>query len=222
MSDTKINYYISHGKRIEFSSTVTELDLSFKGISEFKCLDAPNLTSLDLRHNQLTEFSLDAPNIDFLNADIYVNINLNGTPNIRVVDGILTVIESSRLLKEFKILKGCYLSNKNKVFVAVKGKYSAHGDTINKAVADCNFKYLSENLNIEELVSEIRSKQEMNIHDFRLITGACESGVNHFLESKGLSGVTSLPLVEALDLIKGSYNWDKVKSIFLKELSPVS
>ena len=189
-----------------YNETLTEVNL-------------PNVTSIGydfLCYNEtLTEVNL--PNVTSIgNGFLCCNKNVvisNGT--IINNDGIPVFVKSKKTVQDFTIYKGnAYKIEGKETFVAVKDKYSAHGKTIEKAIEDCNFKFLQETINVEEYVKEVKAKGVMTIQDYRLLTGACEQGCLMFLENNGLKGKTELPLEKALTLVSGAYNFDKVKHLF--------
>jgi hypothetical protein len=97
--------------------------------------------------------------------------------------------------------------------IAQKGKYFAHGSSLKKAIEDVGFKFLQENLNVDELVESIKEKGVVTIKDYRLLTGACRAGVEYFLEAKDIKD-DSLPLEDVLNLVEGAYGGEEFRELF--------
>ena len=75
--------------------------------------------------------------------------------NLNHIDDSTMIIKSSKKVDDFIVhralyFKGCDFADMRKCYIAEKGKYFAHGDTIEEAIEDVNFKYLQENLNKTE------------------------------------------------------------------------
>jgi hypothetical protein len=95
-------------------------------------------------------------------------------------------------------------------FIVQKGKKTAHGNTIKKAIEDLEFKVISEKLK----KAPIKDDTIIDIKYYRLITGACEQGVLSFISSNGLKkdkykAKDLLPILEKAN----AYGLDKFKSL---------
>ena len=49
----------------------------------------------------------------------------------------------------------------------------------------------------------------MNANDYRLLTGACREGTNHFLQEHDLTWEDTMPVGQVLEITKGQYGFDK-------------
>ena len=134
------------------------------------------------------------------------------------IDGYLFVIESEKTTKGIKIISGynCKRVQKGKIikqvlFVAEKDGFTAHGETIKKAISDVQFKIISEKLKKEP----IKKDTIIDIKYYRLITGSCEIGVKSFIDSHGLKesyrADELLPILEK----QNAYGLDKFKSLII-------
>ena len=132
---------------------------------------------------------------------------------IQMIDGIATVIRSKKKRDEFTIYEGSLFNRKEKCFVAKRDKYYAHGETIKQAIEDVNFKFLQENLEVQDLVNQIKRKQTISVSEFRLLTGACKMGCESFMKQNNLTE-TTYPLTKALDLLKNQFGWSKIQEHF--------
>ena len=66
--------------------------------------------------------------------------------------------------------------------MAEKENFTAHGDTIKKAVEDLQFKIIAERLKNEP----IKADTQFTVKYYRTITGACDLGCRHWMENHGL------------------------------------
>jgi hypothetical protein len=135
---------------------------------------------------------------------------ING--NLKGIDGIPTIVESNKTIGELTILKGFYKNSKKNVYVVFKGEFSAHGNSIREAKNDLEFKILSKNFNVDDLVNKIKKENKVTINDYRLLTGACSSGVNNFLNENNVN-VEEMSLNEAIELTNGAYGSERFKQL---------
>jgi hypothetical protein len=126
------------------------------------------------------------------------------------------LITSEKNLNEFKIYKGFFFRGgdlKVLYYIAEKDGYFAHGSSMKEAIEDCNFKYLQEHLDKDDLIKQIKEKGSVTIQDYRLLTGACQLGVNKFLSEKGITG-DSLTIDQVIELTKGAYGGNVFREYF--------
>lgn len=132
-------------------------------------------------------------------------------------DGIAFYVVSSKTTKEIKVYSGFFepkIENKKLVwkdsFLAVKGNFSAHGETLKKAVDDLQFKITAEKLKKEPIYMET----VMTDNYYRLTTGACEIGVKRWKENNNIK-VESMTVKELLPLLQktNAYGYEKLKSL---------
>jgi acyl-[acyl carrier protein]--UDP-N-acetylglucosamine O-acyltransferase len=165
-------------------------------------LDVPNLTSVGGSLSIYSDAKLDAP---FLK-------NLKW----KSIDGCLFVIESTKVKGDTTIYKGYNCKNvkdnvitKDECYVAKQGTFYAHGKTIKKAVEDLQFKVISEKLKKEP----INKDTIIDVKYYRLVTGACEMGVQSFIKGNGLK--ESYTASELLPILEQSnaYGLSKFKEL---------
>ena len=129
-------------------------------------------------------------------------------------DGILTRKISVKIKLDLTIYKTSKLGFKKKapiVYVCIKGQYSAHGNTLNEALADLAFKSISKDVKqFRNMPKDTTNTPQEWGFIYRAITGACQSGVNMFIESKGKLK-KKYSLSEILEQTKGAYGHDKFK-----------
>ena len=158
-------------KKYRVSDYIVENDL----ITINDSLDLSSLTSADkdfLKGTTINSYldlrSLTSADKDFLKGNVHqLKEGYNKKGGYCYFDGILSTVLSVHVRGEYTIYKTPF------EFVAHKGEYTAHGKTIKKAVSDVEFKIVSEKLKKEP----IKEDTVITIQHYRLITGACESGV---------------------------------------------
>ena len=141
---------------------------------------------------------------------------------LRQVDGDTMLIISSRKIGDVTVSRARYfgggdIAKLKPCFIASQGDNNAHGDTVEQAMRDLRFKAMSEDFDCDELVETIKARGTVEFNDFRLITGACESGLRHGMEECGLDpGVAEYPLATVLAKAHGSFG-----ASFAKHFAPV-
>jgi len=77
-------------------------------------------------------------------------------------------------------------------YLIIDGRYSAHGETLKKAKDDLFFK-----VNAEKIKNNpIKKDTIITIEHYRIVTGACEQGVKHWMEQNGVA-----ENIKAIDLL---------------------
>ena len=66
--------------------------------------------------------------------------------------------------------------------MAEKDTFTAHGDTIKKAVGDLQFKIVAEKLKHEP----INPDTKLTVKYYRLLTGACDFGCRSWMQANGI------------------------------------
>lgn len=86
-------------------------------------------------------------------------------------------------------------------------------------VRDVRFKAMEHDFDQDELIAEIKARGTVQFNDFRLITGACESGLKHGMDLAGLDpNADELPLATVLSAAFGHYG-EQFKALFREELA---
>lgn len=132
------------------------------------------------------------------------------------IDGYGYLVKSRKNVKGIEVLSG---GNVKKVidniptldgtFVARKDGFSAHGETVKKAIEDLEFKIISEQLKN----NPINEDTVLDIKYYRLITGSCESGVKSWMEQHNIKEpITAKELLPILERTN-AYGVEKFKSL---------
>ncbi len=176
--------------------------------------------------------SLDLRSLTSVPADFLKGTTINGSLDLRS----LTLADQARLNKNVKQLKVGYnakggycffdgilsrvLSVKEaggvtiyrtpNEYICRKGEYTAHGATVKKAKEDLLFKINAEKIKKSPILADTK----MTIMHYRLITGACESGVQNWLNNnpkvkEGIKAKDLLPILEQTN----AYGLDAFKKL---------
>ena len=182
-------YIYSNAKLDNLTSVGGSLDIH----SNAK-LEAPNLTSVGGNLYIYSNAKLD--NLTSVGGDLYIYSDakldapfLKGL-KYKSVDGYLFIIESERKKGDITILKGYNAKGvkdnvivKEPCFVAENGDYQSHGQDLKQAIKDLEFKILTDKIKKEPISMEDYITPEK----YRMITGACEFGVNSWLKENGIT-----------------------------------
>ncbi len=141
------------------------------------------------------------------------------TIRLKHIDGYTMLIVSERQLGDVTLYRaryfgGCDLDKLKACYIAHEGDYYAHGDNAKQAMRDLRFKIMQADFDPEELVAEIKARGTVTFNDYRLLTGACASGLTHGLAQLGAEGAEEMPLAEALNLCRGRYGGDEFIKLF--------
>ena len=118
-------------------------------------------------------------------------------------DNILTFVESKKEIKGYTYYKG-KIAGRN---VISDGTHFAHCTSFKEGVKELDFKKAKDrgaeqysNLTLDTVVS---TKELITM--YRVITGACQQGTKHFVDSLGEKLKDSYTIREAIDLTNGQY-----------------
>jgi hypothetical protein len=143
---------------------------SNQALTEVSLPNATTFGSYCLSYNQaLTEVSLPKLGIE---------------QEVKNVDGFCFIVENRKTSKGIIIYTGYNfnsssdeLVDKTDCFVSEKDGFTAHGDTVKKSIQDLQFKIASERLKNEPIYPDTK----ITVQLYRIITGACDSGVRGFM-----------------------------------------
>lgn len=143
----------------------------------------------------------------------------NGFDNFKIYDGISCVVLSSKKKGDIEILSCRQAKIKQqkiigeKFFIAKKDKYTTHAEDIKTALEELQFKLSYRNIDqYKNLPKHTRKSPQDWAFVYRMVTGACQYGTKHFMESKGRLKKT-YTLDEIISETQGAYGHDKFKEI---------
>ena len=146
----------------------------------------------DVYLDSLKELNYFGKKYKIINIDGFTIIVI-GTPKVK--NGIT--------ITKTRFLKGNGLTNCPISYIAQKDNYYSHGKTIKEAIDDLNFK-LIKNVDLKEIVKEIKTTNKVTKNQYRLITGACNQGIEQFKSKNNIKSNT-ISLSKCLKLIKNEY-----------------
>jgi len=141
--------------------------------------------------------------------------------SIKHIDGSTMIILKSKSRDDFTIHTAIYFKGGNidklpKCYIAQRGDYFAHGETIKECINDVQFKFMQNDLDVNTLVTEIKAKQTVSINEYRLLTGACSFGVQNFMKDNNIKE-DELPLDKVIEITKGYYGGSRLFELFKSE-----
>ena len=127
----------------------------------------------------------------------------------RVFDGIFCEV----LCKKKNVFK-VKIGNKIQ-FVVTDGERFAHGETIEKARDSLMYKIIKRDTSAYEHLrkNSVLTKEEA-IKMYRVITGACEAGTRHFVETNSDKIKEKMTVSEIIKITEGQYGSDTLKTFF--------
>jgi hypothetical protein len=127
-------------------------------------------------------------------------------------DNILTHIKTIKKINDFTLYISPY-----KTAVARKGNTFAHGDSIREAIQDLRFKMAKKNIEeYRDLTRDSVLTFEEAVMMYRVITGACQYGVDKFIEENSIE-IRDYTVGEILELTSGHYGHERLKDFFKTE-----
>ena len=153
----------------------------------------------------------------FIYSNVKLNIKCLQKINYKVFDNVVYLVESEKTSKGIKIYTGGNITSIidckpiiEKMFVAEKGEFVAHGLTIKKSIQDLQFKIISETLKKEP----IKADTLFTVKYYRLLTGACDIGCRGWMQANNIPFKI---------LNQGTNNEEtvEIKPITAKELLPL-
>jgi hypothetical protein len=130
-----------------------------------------------------------------------------------LADNILTKMISKKTVKGIQIYHTQDLNNEGKAFVVSDGNHFSHGKTIKEALLDLDYKKSDRN---KELYKKWNRNTEVSLNEmilaYRVITGACNQGVNDFIKINKLP--SKVKVKDVIKLTKGHYGHEEFTKFF--------
>lgn len=142
------------------------------------------------------------------------------TIRLRHIDGWTMAIGSTRKVGEFTVSRAHYFRGGDykslpASYVASDGERYAHGKTAELSIRDLRFKIAQVNYDAADLIARVKLDGVITWIDFRLLTGACEEGLQQGLSDLGLDPeLQEMPLSQAMELVKGRYGEGRMREAF--------
>ena len=186
------------------------LDLGNTRIAELP----DNLTvggSLDLRNTNITEL----PGNLMVEGSIY---EFNGDK----ISSVKKVLRGYNKERKYIFLDGILWGNVKSVkkvdnitiyktplgYCVVENELSAHGKTLKQAMEDLTFKKLKD-VDVTEIVKEIKRTGKVNRLQYRAITGACRFGTEQFCKQHCIENLEEISLEELRKILVNDYGAER-------------
>ena len=141
---------------------------------------------------------------------------------LRTIDSYTMLCGRTKAIGDVSIMTARYfgggdIAKLKRCYVASQGDVYAHGETAETAMRDLRFKIAQVNFDASDLIAKVKKAKKITFNEFRLLTGACESGLQHGLQQLGLDANTEeLQLDRALKLVRGQFGEHKMMEAFGK------
>ena len=143
-------------------------------------------------------------NYAFSGCESLTSVKYKGTDHkVKCVDGYCMEFIHSRKHLNNTIYKATLFNQKNILYVAEQNGVYAHGKTAREAIQDLEFKLCKER-GIEQYAGYTLDS-EVDYKFYRIMTGACQFGVNEFVNRKGIDLKDSFPIREVIEMTRGEY-----------------
>ena len=119
-------------------------------------------------------------------------------------DEIQTMIVSEKVRDGITIIKGIDFEKYDEVYIAKEGDLSAHGYTLREAIDDLTFKKMKD-IDVEDIVKEIKETGKVTRSQYRAITGACSFGTNQFCKQHGIEDLEEIEIEELRKILVNDY-----------------
>ncbi len=111
----------------------------------------------------------------------------------------------TRVTSDGHIIESWVTNEGKKVYFAnlKNSVYCAHGTTAAEAIGEAIWKDPAKRPSLEKLVAKIKPKlntYKISVTEFRILTGACKTGCDHFLQAHNLSSNVKMTLKEFLPI----------------------
>ena len=93
-------------------------------------------------------------------------------------------------------------------YCVVEDNLSAHGKTLKEAMEDLTFKKL-ENVNVAEIVKEIKRTGKVNRLQYRAITGACQFGTEQFCKQHNIEELEEIEIEKLRKILVNDYGAER-------------
>ena len=191
-------------------------------ISSEAKLDAPALKSIGGYLSIYGEAKLDVPALRSVGGDLFISGDTKLTaPQLyhdfsafRVYDGVACVVLSRKRIGGVTVIACRHARIKNrkiigdKFYIAQDGGTTAHGETIEEAIQELQFKLGPRDVSrFRNMPPDTRKTPSEWAFVYRMVTGACRFGTRHFMSQHKLK--KSYTLAEIIDATRGQYGHEQ-------------
>ena len=149
------------------------------------------------------------------NSDFLKNVKRTFDLPFLYRDYILSIVHNTKVIDGITIHKTNRIGCSDTEYVAIKGKLSAHADSLKLALIDLRFKESDRGTTwLEDKTLDSILSFDDSVLAYRCITGACSGGVSHFLKS--IKEKQEYKIGEIIDLTKNEYGNKEFTSFFNK------
>ena len=186
-------------------------------LAEYRRDDEGNIIPIFAKSAQIGNKEYKDHNGNMLKSNTYYTLYKKEFYTVDNYDNITTIRLSEKKRDNITIIKAIDMSSilndkVEEIYIAKDGKLTAHGYTVREAVEDLTLKKLG-NVNVDEIVAQIKKTGKVTRSQYRKITGACSFGTNKFCEEHNIQDLEEIEVSELRKILINDYGADKFWSL---------
>ena len=186
-------------------------------LAEYRRDDEGNIIPIFAKSAQIGNKEYKDHNGNMLKSNTYYTLYKKEFYAVDNYDDITTIRLSEKKRDNITIIKAVDMSSilndkVEEIYIAKDGKLTAHGYTVREAVEDLTLKKLG-NVNVDEIVAQIKETGKVTRSQYRKITGACSFGTNKFCEEHNIQDLEEIEVSELRKILINDYGADKFWSL---------
>ncbi len=186
-------------------------------LAEYIRNDEGNIIPIFAKSAQIENKEYKDHNGNMLKSNTYYTLYKKEFYTVDNYDNITTIRLSEKKRDNITIIKAIDMSSilndkVEEIYIAKDGKLTAHGYTVREAVEDLTLKKLG-NVNVDEIVAQIKKTGKVTRSQYRKITGACSFGTNKFCEEHNIQDLEEIEVSELRKILINDYGADKFWSL---------
>ena len=186
-------------------------------LAEYGRDDEGNIIPIFAKSAQIGNKEYKDHNGNMLKSNTYYTLYKKEFYTVDNYDNITTIRLSEKKRDNITIIKAIDMSSilndkVEEIYIAKDGKLTAHGYTVREAVEDLTLKKLG-NINVDEIVAQIKKTGKVTRSQYKKITGACSFGTNKFCEEHNIQDLEEIEVSELRKILINDYGANKFWSL---------
>ena len=186
-------------------------------LAEYRRDDEGNIIPIFAKSAQIGNKEYKDHNGNMLKSNTYYTLYKKEFYTVDNYDNITTIRLSEKKRDNITIIKAIDMSSilndkVEEIYIAKDGKLTAHGYTVREAVEDLTLKKLG-NINVDEIVAQIKKTGKVTRSQYKKITGACSFGTNKFCEEHNIQDLEEIEVSELRKILINDYGANKFWSL---------
>ena len=182
-------------------------------LAEYRRDDEGNIIPIFAKSAQIGNKEYKDHNGNMLKSNTYYTLYKKEFYAVDIYDGLKTIRLSEKKRDNITIIKAVDMSSilndkVEEIYIAKEGNLTAHGYTARESVEDLTLKKLG-NVNVDEIVAQIKETGKVTRSQYRAITGACSFGTNKFCKEHNIQELEEIEVSELRKILINDYGADK-------------